>query len=595
MQNRRRAASVIGLAAIVTLANCSRQHAGSENEDSVTTSLTSADAHDARTTADKPIPDVVYIDPARFLPESLAQPIDLELTEVTLEYAMQVISDRSGVPVQIDSEQLDNEGVTIEEPVTLKSEGVPLYLVLETLFDNVAGVRLRWVMESGVLRVTTESDPDSQMVTNAYNLRDLLERSVSTEEVINTIPHFCDGEWFGVKASDGTWAMFGDTMVVHHTARAHRVLSALLEAIRADARERRVGEPLIHAELEQRIDQIVDVGFPYTTFSDVVDAFNQDYDIHLRFDIEEMQNEGITPDEDVRFPQAELPLRTVLRLMLKDVAGVELRAVIHNGVILITSLDRADELTPVRIYDVSDLTAADGRRMGSLITIARELAEAARSDTDVPIGRIDSLDDQLIVRHTERGHERIRELLKSLRANAAESREIDPKRDNDAGSERAIETRYYRLDPQTAEDLLMAIPDLVAPGTWKSTQNRTGELVTLNSDGIGIIRCVRAGQANLDVSEQDDSPSTAEDAQGPEPEVEEGDEFDKSDDAAPESIAGQQSILIVTHRWLVHRELIKLLRELNAIEPGETFKRDLRPEFIEPPKKPGRGFYHGFG
>src|SRR5205823_7245914 len=77
----------------------------------------------------------------------------------------------SGVNVVPKVGALEEEGVTLDRPLTMKLEGVSLKSALNLLLSQV---HLVWVVKDEVLQVTTPADARGKMVQKTYQVTDLV-------------------------------------------------------------------------------------------------------------------------------------------------------------------------------------------------------------------------------------------------------------------------------------------------------------------------------------------------------------------------------------------------------------------------------------
>jgi hypothetical protein len=91
--------------------------------------------------------------------------------------------------------------------------------------------------------------------------------------------------------------------------------------------------------------------------ADLVSQLSMDHDIPILFDIQALDNAGISPDHEISLPAiGDISLRSALRLMLRQVEHAAY--IIEDEVLLITTTDKANAKLTTRIYDVSNLGIA---------------------------------------------------------------------------------------------------------------------------------------------------------------------------------------------------------------------------------------------
>lgn len=137
-----------------------------------------------------------------------------------------------GIPVRIDEEKLNNEGVTSEEELPSLRHRLTLRDALETLCRNLSGVELDYVYEHGVLWITTRSAADEHRETVIYDLQQF-DPLLEPEKVIQLIQTITSSDltWFDIDGVGGTIETLPGAVAVHQTQRGHREIEAVLEQL----------------------------------------------------------------------------------------------------------------------------------------------------------------------------------------------------------------------------------------------------------------------------------------------------------------------------------------------------------------------------
>jgi hypothetical protein len=107
--------------------------------------------------------------------KALATPIDVEFRDTPLEDALAFINDYPNLPklgLYIDKKTLVDEGVALDQPITLKLKGLRLESVLKLLLRPV---QLTFVIEDDVLQITTSAKAGEKLITRTYPVRDLYQ------------------------------------------------------------------------------------------------------------------------------------------------------------------------------------------------------------------------------------------------------------------------------------------------------------------------------------------------------------------------------------------------------------------------------------
>ncbi len=104
--------------------------------------------------------------------KAMKNKVDVKFTERPLTEVMDVLSELSGVPIVVDPVGLAAEGVTTETPVTIRlNQQISLQSALNLILEPL---RLSYVIQNEVLRITSEQTRDSNTYHKVYNVADLV-------------------------------------------------------------------------------------------------------------------------------------------------------------------------------------------------------------------------------------------------------------------------------------------------------------------------------------------------------------------------------------------------------------------------------------
>ncbi len=101
----------------------------------------------------------------------------LEFTGVPFEQVVEFMRDISGVSIHVKWTALEQAGVNRDTPVNVKLTDVTIEKALRTILDDVGGITpLDYVIDEGVITISTRDDLSRQTVTRVYDIRDLIIR-----------------------------------------------------------------------------------------------------------------------------------------------------------------------------------------------------------------------------------------------------------------------------------------------------------------------------------------------------------------------------------------------------------------------------------
>ena len=265
--------------------------------------------------------------------------------------------------------------------------------------------------------------------------------------------------------------------------------------------------------------------------------------IHL--DVVGLEEAGLSVDESVNPTITGRSLATTLRLLLRD---LELTTSIRSGEIFITTIEVANENLQVVVYDIRNVENEE-----QLTTAIPTLTSGNLRYTDGSGGTLSLTGNGLlVVRQTDQVHTEIADLLQMFAARGTIP--ASPP------SKRTLETRYYRVPSETAEDLMSALPATIAPETWQ-VDRPPGIAQDNRPSGVGTILKVAAGQKVVELPGPKSLPqnTTSKPATDGEKKSEE-----KSDPTSrPEVMIIAESVLIIKQTVVVHNEIDSFMQSLN--------------------------------
>jgi hypothetical protein len=102
--------------------------------------------------------------------EALEKPIDVSFQGTALEKCIESLATQAKIDVWINQDKLTEEGVAIDQPITLKFKGRRLESVLNLLLSPV---QLTYIYEDEVLKITTSASASDILITRTYPVGDL--------------------------------------------------------------------------------------------------------------------------------------------------------------------------------------------------------------------------------------------------------------------------------------------------------------------------------------------------------------------------------------------------------------------------------------
>jgi hypothetical protein len=194
----------------------------------------------------------------------------------------------------------------------------------------------------------------------------------------------------------------------------------------------RLGE----ARIRRALARPVSVDFRNTPLRAAIAFLREACRIPILLDFEALGEVGVRPEEPVSLEVSEISLRSVLRLMLRE---IDLTYMLRHEALIVTTPEEAERHLTTHVYPVGDIAARRRRRGGTaydLDTIAEGILFTVAPETWTDVGGLGSISvvdsrntKALAITQTDEVHEGIAAILAALRSlarQAAEAKSIEP-------------------------------------------------------------------------------------------------------------------------------------------------------------------------
>ncbi|MGE5192841.1 MAG: hypothetical protein ACM3U2_10085 [Deltaproteobacteria bacterium] len=102
---------------------------------------------------------------------SLSKPTTVDFIDLPLEDCITFLKEYHNINIWVDKATLADEGVALDQPITLKLAGVSMRSVLKLLLEPV---QLTYVIEDEVMKITTSAKAGEKLTTRVYPVGDLV-------------------------------------------------------------------------------------------------------------------------------------------------------------------------------------------------------------------------------------------------------------------------------------------------------------------------------------------------------------------------------------------------------------------------------------
>lgn len=172
----------------------------------------------------------------------------MDFDNVPLSRVAETLSRMCAIPVFLNEQALIDEGVKLDEPITLAASGITLR---EALNLSLHPLQLRALVVDEVLLITTAAEAVNERTCRVYNVTDLIEHDQTSPQGLLFLERMIhdatggepDGPWQDVDGEGGDMKHISFShsplLVFHQTESVYRQIDQLLHDLRT-ARARQV-------------------------------------------------------------------------------------------------------------------------------------------------------------------------------------------------------------------------------------------------------------------------------------------------------------------------------------------------------------------
>lgn len=189
-------------------------------------------------------------------------PITVKFVETPLVEALAALSKMIGSDIQIDELSLEDNGISLDTPVTFSLRDKPLHVVLDTLLPPLD---LTCVVANAELLVTTTAEAEELMTLALYDVRDLCLSNKTSRQLLEMLQETTNGEWKDIDGVGGGVAFARPgILVVHQTGPMHDQVFSLIEQLRTlRGQAQPVGERPWERAVETRFYRVTSAAADY--------------------------------------------------------------------------------------------------------------------------------------------------------------------------------------------------------------------------------------------------------------------------------------------------------------------------------------------
>ncbi len=301
----------------------------------------------------------------------------LDLLEVELSRVAELLSRFAGVPIVIDTRQLDSVGLGTDTPITIDVNNLSVESLLHLILDDL---ELAYVLRDEVILITALEASEWQQSNRLYPVADLVTidgrlkgkpAALIAQDLIDVLTFTISptswsdvGGAGAVECIPSVWALS-----VSQSEQVHQQVTrwlAILRRCRQLARAWKPGEPIRtiiddRNERDRTIQHTLTLDgsalrFKETPLHEVVKAVGRQFGITVSLDNLALDTVGLGSDTPVTLDARGLTLGAALRHLLRP---LELTYQVRNDLLLITTQEEVNANLHTWVYPVPDLTTSD--------------------------------------------------------------------------------------------------------------------------------------------------------------------------------------------------------------------------------------------
>ena len=166
---------------------------------------------------------------------ALSSPTEVDFVDTPLRDALNYLRDKHAIEIWANEQSLTDNGVALDSPVTLSIRGTRLASMLNLLLTPL---RLDYVIEDEVLKITTHDQEQQIWHVEVYQVRDLIAGGIGPEELHDVLTASVTPQAWVENGGQASFRIARENLlIVRHTPRAHRELERAIEKLRAAMRE----------------------------------------------------------------------------------------------------------------------------------------------------------------------------------------------------------------------------------------------------------------------------------------------------------------------------------------------------------------------
>ncbi|MBI5758865.1 MAG: hypothetical protein HZA46_10145 [Planctomycetales bacterium] len=313
-------------------------------------------------TAEKPIATPTDTVESK-LEQALLQKTQFEFSEVPLNEAVRRLAEQHKLPFRIDEQKLLDEGVQVEQPMTMSVSDITLRSALNLLLKPL---QLTYVIKAESIVITTATDATDHLETRIYDVEKLVRYPEETQpdfqSLIDLITATVQPDSWDTAGGEASMPQLPPSfLVIRQTQAVHAVIDELLRDLehvlsvpdeQAPAMATESPSHAAERTIREKLRQPASLRAAEKPLHMVIADLSKATGTPFWIDFAKLTDEGVTLDQPISFQVSNVRLESMLDLLLRP---LQLAWLIEDEVLKITTLTDTTDKLFTRVYDVRDL------------------------------------------------------------------------------------------------------------------------------------------------------------------------------------------------------------------------------------------------
>lgn len=342
------------------------------------------------------------------LSKKFAKKVTVEVSDVPIGSFLEGLAEEHKVSIQIDKEALAEDGLSVDDQISLSLKNVTLLTVVKLASESVG---FAYLPSSNGIAITTIPKAAEILYVKQYSVPWILKLRDDITSVEEAIYTTTSGPWEVIDQEGGEFAaMSPSTFRVRQNWQNHQEIENLLFQFDSIIRGRGMfqGTP---AELNmlKSLQKPTEVESTTSTLDESLKLILGQNEINYWIDRLELANEGLDLKEEVTLSGGK---KSIAEHLQEAVTSHGLAMFIDGEVVRVTSSFAAEESMVIRVYDVRAQVRQVRSASGVQDVIQRTVGTGKWQEIDQDGGGIHAVGPLLAITQHRDGHKKIVELLK---------------------------------------------------------------------------------------------------------------------------------------------------------------------------------------